>query len=140
MLFGYSLLANCSFDATKKKLNCYRGKDFMARFCKDLREHAMKTIDYEKKGMIPLTYKENKSCEKQNVCYIYKKEFRTDENDKNAFKLYHKVRNHFHYTGKFRGAAPCICNLKYKTPKEIPTVFYNGSTYDYRFIINKLAK
>ena len=31
MLSGYSLLANCSFDATKNKLNCYGGKDCMAR-------------------------------------------------------------------------------------------------------------
>ena len=59
---------------------------------------------------------------------------------KNAFKLYHKVRDHCHYTGKFRGAAHSICNLRYKTPKEIPIVFHNGSTYDYHFIINKLAK
>ena len=90
--------------------------------------------------MIPLTDEENKSYEKQKVCYICKKEFSTAENDKNAFKLYHKVRDHCHYTGKFRGAAHSICNLRYKTPKEIPIVFHNGSTYDYHFIINKLAK
>ena len=59
---------------------------------------------------------------------------------KNAFKLYHKVRDHCHYTGKFRGAAHGFCNLIYKIPKEIPIVFHNGSTYDYHFIINKLAK
>ena len=53
----------------------------MERFCKDLREHAMKIIDYEKK-MIQLTDKENKSSEKQKACYICKKEFNTDENDK----------------------------------------------------------
>ena len=94
----------------------------------------------KKKEMIPLTDKENKFYEKQKVCYIWKKEFCTDENDKNAFKLYHKVRDHCHYTGKFRGAAHSICNLRYKTPKEIPIVFHNGSTYDYHFIINKLAK
>ena len=69
-----------------------------------------------------------------------KKEFNTDENDKNAFKLYHKVRDRCHYTGKFRGDAHSICNLRYKTPKEIPVVFHDGSTYDYHFIINKLAK
>ena len=34
----------------------------------------------------------------------------------------------------------CICNLKYKTPKEIPVVFHIGSTYDYHFIIKELAK
>ena len=100
----------------------------------------MKIINFEEKEMIPLTDKENKFYEKQKVCYICKKEFSTDENDKNAFKLYHKVRDHCHYTGKFRGAAHSICNLRYKTPKEIPVVFHNGSTYDYHFIINKLAK
>ena len=41
---------------------------------------------------------------------------------------------------KFRGAAHSICNLGYKTPKKIPVVFHNGSTYDYHFIINQLAK
>ena len=33
----------------------------MERFCKDLREHAMKITNYEKKEMIPLTSKESKS-------------------------------------------------------------------------------
>ena len=112
----------------------------MERFCKDLRDHAMKIINYEEKEMIPLTDKENKSYEKQKICYIWKKEFCTDENDKNAFKLYHKVRDHCHYTGKFRGAAHNICNLRYKTPNEIPVIFHNGSTFDYHFIINQLAK
>ena len=93
-----------------------------------------------KKKMIPLTDKENKSYEKQKVCYICKKEFSTDENDKNAFKLYHKVRDHCHYTGKFRGAAHSICNLRYKVPKKIPVVIHNGSTYDYYFIIKQLAE
>ena len=73
----YSLFTNCSFDATKKKRKCYRGYDCMKRFCKDLREHAMKIIDYEKKEMIPLIYNENKSHEKQKVCYICKKRFST---------------------------------------------------------------
>ena len=90
--------------------------------------------------MIPLTDKENKSYEKQNVCYICKKEFNTDENDKNAFELYHKVRHHCHYTGKFKETAHSICNLGYKTPKEIPVVFHNSSAYDCHFIINQLAK
>ena len=72
---GYSLFTNCSFDAAKKKLDCYKGKDCMERFCKDLRKHAMKIIYYEKKEMIPLTDAENKSYEEQKVCYICKKEF-----------------------------------------------------------------
>ena len=45
----------------------------MERFCKDLKEHATKIINHEKKEMIPLTYKENKSYKKKKVCYICKK-------------------------------------------------------------------
>ena len=33
---GYSLFTSCSFDATKNKLGCYRGKYCMKKFCKDL--------------------------------------------------------------------------------------------------------
>ena len=43
-------------------------------------------------------------------------------------------------TGKYRGAAHNICNLRYKTPKEIPVIFHNGSTYDHHFIIKELAE
>ena len=68
--------------------------------------------------MIPRTDKENKSYEKQKARYICKKEFSTDRNDKNSFKLHHKVRDHCHYTGKFRGASHSNCNLRYKTPKK----------------------
>ena len=90
--------------------------------------------------MIPLTNEENMSYKKRKFCYICKKELRIDKNDEIAFKLYHKVRDHCHYTGKFREAALSICNLRYKTPKEIPVVFHNGSTYDYHFIIKQLVK
>ena len=88
--------------------------------------------------MIPLTDEENKSCWKQKVCYICKKEFNTDDDGDN--KKYHKVSDYSHYTESFRGAAHNICNLRYKTPKEITAVFHNSSTYDYHFIINQLGK
>ena len=70
----------------------------------------------------------------------YAKEFCYHENGKNKFKLYQKVRDHCHYTVKFRRAAHSICNLRYKVPKEIPVVIHNGSTYDYHFIIKQLAE
>ena len=59
---------------------------------------------------------------------------------KKNFKKYHKVRDHCHYTGKFREAARSICNLNYKVPKEVPVVIHNGSTYDYHFIIKQSAE
>ena len=72
----------------------------------------------------------------QKVCYICKRKFNTDKNDENAFKVYNKVSDHCHYAGEFRGTAHSICNLRYKTPKEIPVVFHNG----YHFIFKQLAK
>ena len=43
-------------------------------------------------------------------------------------------------TKKYRGAAHDICNVRYKTPKEIPAVFHNGSTSDYHLIIKELLQ
>ena len=106
----------------------------MEMFCKDLRKHATKIINYEKKDMIPLTKKEEKTHNKQKVCYICQKEFNTDD------KKHYKVKDHCHYTGKYRGAAHNICNLRYRIPKEIPIVFHNGSTCNYHFIIKELVK
>ena len=86
----------------------------MERFCKDLRENALKIIDYEKKEIMPVTDEENNSYKKQKVCFICKKQFNTDDDDDDDDddgdndddnKKYHKVRCHCHYTGKFRGAA-----------------------------------
>ena len=121
---GYLIFTHCSFDSN----------DCMNKFCKDLREHVTKIINYEKKKMIPLTTEEKIYHNKQKICYICKKEF--NNNDKNNYK----VRDHCHYMGKYRGAGHNICNLRYKVPKEIPIVFHNGSTYDYHFIMKELVK
>ena len=79
---GYSIFTSCLFDQTKNKLDCYKGEICMESFCKDLRQHAMKIINYEKKEMIPLTYEEKELYEMQKFCYICKKIFSTDKNDK----------------------------------------------------------
>ena len=131
---GYSIFTSCSFDESRNKLNYYRGKDCMKKFCKDLKEHATRITNYEKKKIIPLTKDEKINYNDQKVCYICKKEF--DTIDKKSYK----VRDHCHYTGKYRGAAHNICNLRYTVPKEIPVVFRNSSTYDYHFIIKELVK
>ena len=86
--------------------------------------------------MILLTKGEKDWHNQQKVCHIRKKVFSTNNDN----KKYHKVRDHSHYAGKYRGAAHDICNLRYKIPKKIPVVFHNGSTYDYHFIIKELAE
>ena len=84
--------------------------------------------------MIPLTKKEEKmhnEQEKKDALMIALMM---------AKKIYFKVKDHCHYTGKYRGAADDIGNLRCKIPKEILVVFHNGSTYDYHFIIKLLAE
>ena len=61
-------------------------------------------INFKKKEMITLTNKEIKSYEKQKVCYICEK-FCDYKNKKPEYNLCHQVRDHCHYTEKFRGAA-----------------------------------
>ena len=98
----------------------------------------MKIIDYKEKKMIPLTYEENKSYKEQEACHICEEKFCMDKDDEN-YKNKRKVKDHCHYTGKFRGAAHSKCNLNYKVPKDIPIIIHDAS-YDTHFIINQLAE
>ena len=133
---GWAMFTKCSFDEKENKLDYYRGKDCIEKLCKKLKERAMKIINYEEKEMIPLTYEENKSYKEQEACHICEEKFCMDKDDEN-YKNKRKVKDHCHYTGKFRGAAHSICNLNYKVPKNIPVVILTLSSI---FIINQLAK
>ena len=88
--------------------------------------------------MMTLTEEENKSYKEQEACHICKTKFCMDEDDED-YKNKKKVRDHCHYTGKFRGAAHSKCNLNYKVPNNISIVIHNAS-YDNHFIINESAK
>ena len=72
----------------------------MKNLSEDLKEHATKIINFEKRKMIPLSYKENNSYKKQKVCYICKKEFNNNKNDINSFKLYHNFKLYCKYCMK----------------------------------------
>ena len=80
----------------------------------DLRENATKIINYEDEEMIPSTKEEKKMHRRQKKKAIYaKKSFSTDNNN----KKYHNVKDHCHYTGKYKGAGHDICNFRHKIPK-----------------------
>ena len=107
------------------------------KFCKSLREHALKITNIEKKNRIPYTNEEYESYLNQINCHICKKRFEHKyTNDEN----YCKVKNHCYYTGKYRGAEHSICNLKCSMPKDIPVLFHSGSNFDCHFIIKKLKQ
>ena len=69
------------------------------------------------------------------MLHLWKKILKKFANDKN----YQKVRDHCHFTGKYRGAVHNIWNLRFNAPDKIPVVFHNGSNYDYDSIIKELA-
>ena len=73
----------------------------------------------------------------------------------NKVKLYHetnntchicsktcisKVRDHCHVTGKYKGPAFKMCNLRYKQQNYIPVKFHNGSGYDFNLLYSELFK
>ena len=108
----------------------------MKNFCLDLQDHAIKIMNNEeKKEMIPLN-KEEKNTIQAKKHHICKKRFSSDNDN----KTHHKVRDHFNYTGKYRGASHNIFNLTYKTLKVISIFFHKGSTYNCYFRIKKLVK
>ena len=77
---GWAMLTRCSFDEEENKFDYYRGKNYIQKLCKKLKERAIKIINYEKK-MITLTNEENKSYEEQGECHICKEIFCMDAND-----------------------------------------------------------
>ena len=68
-----------SFDKSKNEIKYYREEDCMITFCKDLKDQAMKIINYEKKEMIPLTDEEKEKHENQKISYICEQEFCADK-------------------------------------------------------------
>ena len=107
--FTYSSFTQFSFDSNKNKHDYYRGKDCVKNFCKYLKEHLMKITIFEILKILPLKERENKSNRKQKLCYICKDKF-----NKNMEIFFCKVRDDFHHTGKDRGAAHLLCNLRHK--------------------------
>ena len=111
----------------------YRGKDCLQKFPETLKYQVNKIINIKQKPMDLLTDQEKVLHNNAKICFICEKSFCNDKNNI-------KVRHHYHYTGKYKGAAQSACNLQYKILKSIPVVFHNGSSYDFHLIINQLAK
>ena len=121
----------------EKSTDLHRGKDAIKDWCKSLKNQVEKAIKYKQKDMEPLTSEQRKSHKAAKKCFICQKCFKKE--DKEDFKM-RKVRDHCHYTGKYRGAAHSICNLKYRIPSFIPVVLHNRSKYDDHIIIKELAE
>ena len=78
---------------------------------------------------LKLTPSEQDSFDKAEICHICKKELLTD-----------KVRDHCHFTGKYRGAAHNSCNLRCRKPMILPVIFHNLQGYDAHLFIKQLSR
>ena len=68
---GYSIFTNCSFDKSYNNLSHYRGEDCMKRFCKDLKDHATRIVDFKRKFITPLTKDEEDCYDKKKILVIF---------------------------------------------------------------------
>ena len=89
---------------------------------------------FPEKVMDPLTKKQWKRYDKAIMCHICFKPFIS------RGPRYNKVRDHCHYTGRYRAAAHSLCNLRYRIPSYIPVMFHNLSGYDAHLFIKELGK
>ena len=113
---GFCFKIVCFDERFKSKLVVYRAKDdnedVSQKFVEMLEEEIkriQKEFDFSAK-MIPLTKEEQYEFENASVCWICQKEFGSEK----------KVRDHCHFTGKYRGAAHNQCNLQFKKNKIYP--------------------
>ena len=86
---------------------------------------------FPEKPMDPLTNKQWKRYKRASKCHICYKPFNVKDP---------KGRDHCNYTGKYKGLAHMLCNLRYKIPSCIPVVFHNLSGYDTHLFIGELGK
>ena len=84
---------------------------------------------YRRPMPLRLTKEEQKMFYKAKTCHICKEELLDD-----------RVRDHCHFTGKYRGAAHNTCNLKCKKPRVLPVIFHNLQGYDAHLFIKQLAR
>ena len=96
-------------------------------FIKWLEEDVKAIANIEPKEMI-FTEEDIKHFNNASDCWICGEELGND-----------RVRDHCHFTGRYRGPAHNSCNLKYRKPKNISVFFHNLSGYDSHLFIKKLA-
>ena len=128
-----------SFDDNvyESKLRKYTGEDAMEKFVEWIEDDVKEIANIPHVKMI-FGPNELKQFNNTTKCWICNEEF-DDTADEKGYRKNEKVKDHCHYTGRFRGAAHNSCNLKYKKPKFIPVVFHNLSGYDSHLFIKNLG-
>ena len=103
------------------------GPDAMLTFIERLEKDVKKIAELGNEKII-ITDEEEKEFNKASDCWICGEYLGND-----------RVRDHCHYTGRYRGPAHNSCNLKYSKPNNVPVFFHNLAGYDSHLFIKKLG-
>ena len=127
--FSYYIAVNGVFKPVLRKYTKTKPEDADAMdiFIKWLEEDVKDIANIEPKEMI-FTEEDIKHFNNASDCWICGEELGND-----------RVRDHCHFTGRYRGPAHNKCNLKYRKPKNISVFFHNLSGYDSHLFIKKLG-
>ena len=130
----------CSFDYKvvyvddrfNKRIVVYRGENVVYEFINAI----LKEYTYCKKVMnkhfnenLIMSEEEEHLLQRSNSCWTCKKLVDNVEE---------KVRDHWHVTGKFRGAVHGSCNMNLQLTKKVPVIFHNLRGYDSHLIFSEL--
>ena len=131
--YGYKIVC-CYDDKLSEPFKMYRGVDSVNKFFSDI-------FEGEKEILENLKEFKNTLMELFNEDQI---------NHKNAKKIYvcncsftaenHKVRDHCHVTGNYRGSSCNRCNSGMKMTKTIPVIFHYLKGYDSHLLLQELGK
>ena len=127
--FSYYIAVNGVYKPILRKYTKTKPEDADAMdvFIKWLEEDVKVIANIEEKEMI-FTEEDRKHFNNASDCWICGEELGND-----------RVRDHCHFTGRYRGPAHNKCNLKYRKPKNISVFFHNLSGYDSHLFIKKLG-
>ena len=127
-LISFSYYIKC-FEDTVCDLEprTYTGEDATEKFIEWI-EKDVKYISNIRKRKVIFGEKEVDDFNNATDCWICKGELGLD-----------KVRDHCHFTGRYRGAAHNQCNLKYRKPAFTPVFIHNLTNYDAHLFVKHLG-
>ena len=120
----------------------YRGADAVDVFCKkinEIRDEIQERMQEHKE--IEMTDEVKKDLVTATHCFICGEKINKTYKTEEETEKYKKVRDHCHFTGKYRGCAHSFCNLNFCNRYfEIPVLFHNMKNYDGHFIIQNAER
>ena len=123
---GWNVRSKFAYGEVKNPETSYRGSDCIKTLCEHFISETHRLYkSFPEKPMDPLSIKEQIEYMKSTGCHICFKNFKQDNP---------KVRDHCHYTGKYRGPAHNNCNLRYRVPSYIPVIAHNSADYEHIYL------